>query len=314
MTFTQLEYIVAVNTHRQFAAAAESCFVTQPTLSMQIQKLEEEIGIKIFDRSKQPVVPTESGVEIIEQARKILQEKYDLEELIASRKGFVNGELKVGIIPTLAPYLLPLFLQDFTSKYENVKLQITELTTERIIKQLKDGKIDAAILATPLHDSSLKEDVLFHEKLIAYVSINSELFNKKIIHSEDIDANKIWLLEEGHCFRNQILNLCDIKKRSNKVNHFEYEAGSIETLRRLVDLGDGITIIPELATYGLSSDRRSQLKNFPEPSPVREISIVTHRDFVKRRLVNALKQTILDNLPKGIQQKEATNKVLSIKN
>lgn len=298
MTFTQLEYISAVNTYRQFALAAENCFVTQPTLSMQIQKLEEEIGVKIFDRSKQPVVPTEAGIEILEQARKILQEKFNLEELIAAQKGFVNGTLKVGIIPTLAPYLLPLFLQNFTEKYENVKLQVIELTTENIVRQLKEGKIDTGILATPLHDNSIKEDILFHEKMIAYVSTKNPAITKSEIEPKDIDPNKLWLLEEGHCFRSQIINLCELKKQMNVNHNFEYEAGSIETLRRLVDLGDGVTIIPELATLDMSENQKKQLRYFPKPNPVREISIVTHRDFVKKRLVKALKNTVLESLPK----------------
>lgn len=204
----------------------------------------------------------------------------------------------MGIIPTLAPYLLPLFLQNFTEKYENVKLQVIELTTENIVRQLKEGKIDTGILATPLHDNSIKEDILFHEKMIAYVSTKNPAITKSEIQPKDIDPNKLWLLEEGHCFRSQIINLCELKKQMNVNHNFEYEAGSIETLRRLVDLGDGVTIIPELATLDMSENQKKQLRYFPNPNPVREISIVTHRDFVKKRLVKALKNTVLESLPK----------------
>ncbi len=309
MTFTQLEYINAVNIHRHFATAAESCYVTQPTLSMQIQKLEEELGVKIFDRSKQPVIPTEAGQEILEFARKILADKNNMEEHLAAQKGIVNGILKLGVIPTLAPYLLPLFIPAFTQKYPHVRLQITELTTEILIHQLKEGKIDTGLIVTPLQDNSIKEDVLFYEKMIAYVSEKNNVFAKEYILPNDIDPNKLWLLEEGHCFRSQIINLCELKKKSAGHNYFEYEAGSLETLRRMVDMGDGITILPELATLDMTKEQKNHLRPFNAPSPVREISIVTHRDFIKRRLVNALRNSILDNLPKKFNA-ENPNKII----
>ncbi|MFT4202518.1 MAG: hydrogen peroxide-inducible genes activator [Chitinophagaceae bacterium] len=305
MTFTQLEYIVAVNTYRHFATAAENCFVTQPTLSMQIQKLEEELGIKIFDRSKQPVVPTEAGADIIQQAKVILQQRNDLLDVIASKKGIVNGELRLGIIPTLAPYLIPMFVPTFTQKFPMVRIQITELTTESLLIQLKEGKIDAGIVVTPLHENGIKEEVLFYEQMLAYVSEKSELYKKDFILSRDINPNKLWLLEEGHCFRSQIINLCELRKKSrDSGNLFEYEAGSLETLRRMVDIGDGITILPELATYDLNKNQKSRLRRFLEPAPVREVSIVTHRDFVKKKLVSALKKVLLDTLPESLKKNE----------
>ncbi len=304
MTFTQLEYIVAVNTYRHFATAAENCFVTQPTLSMQIQKLEEELGIKIFDRSKQPVVPTEAGEEIIQQAKVILQNRNELLETIASKKGIVNGELRLGIIPTLAPYLIPLFMPVFGKKYPMVKVQITELTTENLLIQLKGGKIDAGIVVTPLHENGIREDVLFYEQLMAYVSEKNDLNKKDFILSKDIDPNKLWLLEEGHCFRSQIINLCELRKKSKDGNLFEYEAGSLETLRRMVDIGDGITILPELATFDLNKSQKNRLKKFQDPAPVREVSIVTHRDFVKKKLVAALKKVILETIPESLKHNE----------
>lgn len=305
MTFTQLEYIVAVNTYRHFATAAENCFVTQPTLSMQIQKLEEELGVKIFDRSKQPVVPTEAGEEIIQQAKVILQERNDLLDTIATKKNIVNGELRVGIIPTLAPYLIPLFIPTFSKKYPMVRILITELTTENLIIHLKEGKIDAGIVVTPLHENGIKEDILFYERMLAYVSDKNELHKKDIISPKEINPNKIWLLEEGHCFRSQIINLCELRKKNKDGgNLFEYEAGSLETLRRMVDIGDGITILPELATFDLNKSQKNHLRPFVEPSPVREVSIVTHRDFVKKKLVSALKNVILDTIPSDLKQNE----------
>ncbi|WP_447642634.1 MULTISPECIES: hydrogen peroxide-inducible genes activator [Chitinophagaceae] len=303
MTFTQLEYIVAVNTYRHFATAAENCFVTQPTLSMQIQKLEEELGIKIFDRSKQPVVPTEAGEDIIQQAKIILQQRNDLLDVIASKKGTVNGELRLGIIPTLAPYLIPLFIPTFSKRYPMVRMQVTELTTENLLQQLKEGKIDAGIVVTPLHEAGIKEDVLFYERMLAYVSEKNSLYEKDFILPKEIDTNKLWLLEEGHCFRSQIINLCELRRKNkNGGNLFEYEAGSLETLRRMVDIGDGITILPELATYDLNKNQKSRLRRFQEPAPVREVSMVTHRDFVKKKLVAALKNVILHTIPENLKQ------------
>lgn len=301
MTFTQLEYIVAVDMYRHFAEAAQHCFVTQPTLSMQIHKLEEELGVKIFDRSKQPVLPTEAGVEIIEQSRRILSERNALTEMIDSRKGIVNGELKVGIIPTLAPYLLPLFITTFTKKYPQVRLVVNELTTANIIVKLREGKIDAGILVTPLQEQGIKEDVLFYEELTAYVSKNNEAYKKNYVLAKDIDPDKLWLLEEGHCFRSQIVNLCELR-RSGKTAHFEYEAGSLETLRRMVDLNDGITILPELASLDFTGQQMKMIRHFKHPAPVREVSIVTHRDFVKRKLVEVMKHTILQCIPDKLRK------------
>ncbi len=307
MTFVQLEYIVALDTFRHFADAAAKCFVTQPTLSMQILKLEEELGIKIFDRSKQPVLPTDAGVEIIEQARKILAERDIITENIAEKKGIVNGELKIGIIPTLAPYLLPLCIHPFTKKYPHVKLIVTELTTELIIAKLREGKIDVGLLITPLQQQGIQEHVLFYEELVAYISKNNTAYKKTYILDKDIDPNKLWLLEEGHCFRSQILNLCELRKSSREASHFQYEAGSLETLRRMVDLNDGITILPELATIDFTQKQLRNLRYFKKPAPVREVSIITHRHFSKKKLVEIFKQVILDSIPEKIRANKKNN-------
>ena len=306
MTLVQLEYIIAVDQYRHFAAAAESCFVTQPTLSMQVQKLEEELGLKLFDRSKQPVVPTEYGFEIIEQARKIIMEREALLEIIEAKKGVIRGEFRIGIIPTLAPYLLPLFIQSFTQKYPLIKLQITELTTSSLIAKLKDGKIDAGILVTPLQENGIKETPLFYEEMLAYVSKTNAAFQKTYMLPVDIDPEKLWLLEEGHCFRSQIMNLCQLRKKSEHGIQFEYEAGSLETLRRMVDLYDGVTILPELATIDLTEEQKIHLRHFKQPVPVREVSLVVHRTFVKKRLVEAMKQEIMDHIPEKIRKNRKT--------
>jgi LysR family hydrogen peroxide-inducible transcriptional activator len=307
MTLVQLEYIVALDRYRHFAQAAANCFVTQPTLSMQIHKLEQELGLKLFDRSKQPVLPTEAGAEVLEQARKIIAEKERLHEMVNGRKGIISGELKVGIIPTLAPYLLPLFAQEFTQTYPNVKLIVNEMMTDLIISRLREGTIHAGILVTPLQESGIKEDVLFYEELMVYVSRKNEYLRKNYVLAQDIDPNKLWLLEEGHCFRSQIMNLCELQRASKEGHSFEYEAGSTETLRRMVEISDGITILPELATMDLTAKQQEQLRRFKRPSPMREVSLVVHRDFVKKKLIEILKKEIIAAVPEKIKRNRNSN-------
>jgi len=305
MTFTQLEYIVAVDNTRHFARAAAQCFVTQPTLSMQIQKLEDELGLKIFDRAHQPVIATDGGKEIIAQARRILAERHVIEDIVQVQKGVLQGQLSIGIIPTLAPYLLPLFITTFTKKYPNIKLVVTEITTKDMIAALKESRVDAGLLVTPLSESGLTEEPLFYEELVAYVSKNNKAYKKQYVLPADIDGDKLWLLEEGHCFRSQIVALCELRRQSKEGSQFEYEAGSIETLRRLVEVNDGITIIPELATLDMGARQQSQLRHFKSPAPVRQVSLVTHRNYAKRRLLQALQQTVLDALPPKIRKNKS---------
>ena len=307
MTFIQLEYIVALDTFRHFTLAAEHCYVTQPTLSMQVQKLEEELGIVIFDRSKQPVIPTAMGIEVIDQAKNILTQRDVLRELIEYKKGTLTGELRIGIIPTLAPYLLPLFIQQFARQYAKVKLVISEITTDSIIHSLKEGTIDAGILVTPLQQKGIKEYVLFYEEMLVYLSKKNALYKKSYVLAQDIDPNKLWLLEEGHCFRSQIENLCELRKQSRAGSHFDYETGSIETLRRMVDINDGITIIPELATLNMPTKQLQLTRKFKNPVPVREVSVVVQRDFVKKRLIDALRESILVAVPEKIRKNRSSN-------
>ncbi len=300
MTLTQLEYITAVDTYRHFVLASEKCFVTQPTLSMQIQKLEEELGVKIFDRTKQPVMPTEIGSSIIAQARTILREAHLVKDLINSQKDKMTGELRVGIIPTLAPYLLPPLFQNVREKYPQLNLVIKETITEEVIHELKNNRLDCGVVVTPLKDASIKEDILFYEELFVYVSKKNALFNKKYVLATEIDPNQLWLLEEGHCFRSQILNLCELRKSSDL--HFKYETGNIETLKRMVDRSDGITILPELAVMEFGKAEMKFVKRLKEPSPAREVSLVTHRDHIKTKLINTLKEEILNIVPKRMQK------------
>ncbi len=307
MTITQLDYIIALDTYRHFATAADKCFVTQPTLSMQVQKLEDELGSKLFDRSKQPVIPTEIGEEVIQQARIIVHEVKMLHQLIQDRQGVLRGELRIGIIPTLAPYLLPLFLHPFLLKYPDIKIRVKEMTTDIIVEKLKAGKIDAGLLVTPLQDNSIREYPLFYEELIAYVSKKNSAYKKTYVLADDIDLKELWLLEEGHCFRSQIVNLCELKKMSKQQSNFEYEAGSVETLRKMVEMNNGVTILPEMATLDFTVKQLNMIRHFKSPVPVREVSLVTHRDYVKKKLVDVLKVAIIEAIPPKIMLNKNKN-------
>lgn len=303
MNLQQLEYILAVDSERHFQRAAEKCFVTQATLSMMIRKLEEELGAKIFDRSKHPVEPTEIGMKVIAQARRVVAGARRVKEMVAEEKGTIRGELRLGIIPTLAPYLLPRFLSNFSERYPELKLIISEHTTETIIHLIKSGHLDFGLLATPLNDPLLRERPLFYERYYLYVSDREKGYNKHYILPTSIDVKRLWLLEEGHCMRSQILNLCELKKKAEVDERIHYEAGSIETLKNIVERNLGITIIPELSVLNLTARQKKRLRYFRPPAPVREISIVTGLDFIKDKLLEALQESILTNIPESMTEK-----------
>ncbi|AXE16977.1 hydrogen peroxide-inducible genes activator [Runella rosea] len=302
MTFVQLEYLVALDTYRHFAMAAENCCVTQPTLSMQVQKLEDELGVKLFDRSKQPVVPTEIGQLVIKQARLLLRESAQIKDIVDEHRGTVAGEIRVGIIPTLAPYLLPLFLDNFIKKYPQVKLKVIELTTEQLISKLNKDLLDVGIVVTPLQDDRITEYPLFYEEFVAYLSESEKAYQKEFILSEDIDPNHLWLLEEGHCIRGQILNICELRKQNSHMRNFEYEAGSIETLKRMVEHYGGVTILPELSLRDLTEKQRLQVRHFHVPTPTREVSLVMLRHHLKKSIIEAMKTEILNVIPEKMKQ------------
>jgi LysR family transcriptional regulator, hydrogen peroxide-inducible genes activator len=302
MTLQQLEYVVAVDTFKQFSAAADKCFVAQPSLSAMIQKLEAELGVKIFDRNKQPILPTTIGAEIIAQARLILNESENLKQLVKDRLETISGELKLGIIPTLAPYLLPLFLKDFSEKYRDLKLSITELTTENIVANLKKGILDVGIMATPSNENQLLDDPIFYEEFMVYAPNEKTTLPKKYLLAEDIDTNRLMLLQEGHCMRAQVINLCALQKTQRARHNISYEAGSLETLKRLVEAHTGITILPHLAILDMNEDQMESVRFFKSPAPVREISLVTHPSLAKKKLISILKEAILNNLPTAIKQ------------
>lgn len=302
MTLTQLEYLVAVDTHRSFAKAAKHCYVTQPTLSMQIKKVEEELKVLLFDRSKKPVVTTEMGIQVINQARIILQEAGRIPEIIQNQKDEIKGELHVGIIPTLSPYLLPLFITKFIEKYPEVTLVVEEILSSEIIKKLKDDRLDVGILVTPLNEKSIVEFPMFYEKFFIYMSTKHPLFTKEQIHLKELDVSEMWLLQEGHCFRSQTLNICGEKKNEN--TRLRFESGSLETLKRIVEKQFGYTFLPELATIDMEPSRLKFLKSFQDPEPMREVSLITHRSFIKKRLINLLFNEIKAHLPPHLLDKD----------
>lgn len=311
MNLQQLEYIIALDEHQHFVRAAEACFVTQPTLSAMIQKLEEELSCQIFDRSKQPVRTTEEGERIIAQARKVLFEVQSLKEIAQEQGSELKGSLRLAIIPTLAPYLLPLFLKHFTEAYPLVKLHIQELTTAEILSRLERDTLDAGILATPSKHAGMHESPLFYETFHVYAGKNAPLPNKHYLMAEDLDLDQLWLLEEGHCMRTQVMRLCELKKQGSSSMGLQYASGSIEALIRMVDAYDGLTILPELAVQNWDSERRKQLHPFASPAPEREISLVTYRKGNKQRLYDALRTSILSNIPNSIKL-QASGEVISI--
>lgn len=298
MTLQQLEYIVTVAKEQSFSRAAERCFVTQPTLSMQIQKLEETLGVIIFDRSKHPVIPTAMGKEIVEQAVKVLVEGRRLQEIVASSKDQISGELRVGIIPTVAPYLVPLFLMDFLKSNPNINLVLNELPTDQIIKHLKADLLDAGILVTPLNDIQVSEKPLYYEPFVAYISPNSAMFKRSRMSPKEMDLREIWLLNEGHCMQSQVINLCYERKKQQLVPNFEYRAGSIETLRKMVEISGGATLLPMLAITDFNEEQKRMIRYFENPEPVREVSLITHRNFVKKSLIDVLSNCIKQKIPK----------------
>lgn len=316
MNLQQLEYIIAIDKYRHFVKAAEACFVTQATLSMMIKKLEEELEVKIFDRSKQPVIPTDIGEKIILQAKITLQHAQKIKELVNEEQDKISGNLRIGIIPTLAPYLLPLFLPSFLKNYPLVKVQISELTTEEIIQRLERNEIDAGILATPLENKMLIEKPLFYEEFVVYASKTEKFMHKKYLLAEDIDVNRLWLLEEGHCLRSQVINLCELKNKEKEVHQLDFAAASIETLKKIVEINDGITIIPSLALADMTEKQKLNLRYFKSPAPVREIGLVTYRHFIKEKLLLSLENEILKAIPsemKTPKKKEVLSAVLKSK-
>jgi LysR family hydrogen peroxide-inducible transcriptional activator len=301
-TITQLEYVVAVAKTRHFGQAAEICHVAQPSLSMQIQKLEDELDTTIFDRSKKPIGVTELGQVIILQAQKVLAEHKKLKEMALNSGHEPQGLFHLGVIPTLSPYLLPLFIGSFSSKYPKVQLKINEYQTSDIIKKIMDDEIDAGLLVSPLEDKRIIERPLFFEPFYAYVSQNHILSKRKFLREEDLSDDNLWLLEEGHCFRDQVLKVCSLKRQHAALENVEFAGGNLETLKNMVKTNSGYTLLPELAVESLAQEeKKTYIKKFKKPVPTREVSLVYSRNFFKQSTLEALEREIQDHLPTRLQ-------------
>ncbi len=303
MNLQQLEYIVALDIHRNHVKAAEHCHVTQPTLSMMVKKLEAELGVKIFDKSL-PLKPTSSGELIIARARMILQEIRNLKDTISYAKDSIKGEFRLGVIPTLAPYLLPRFLNEFLEKNPETSFTVTELRTNDITRYLKTNRLDLAILVTPVDDKDIREIPVFYEPILLYTSEKLKFFQQDRINLKSITTENLLMLEEGHCFRGQVENLCPAKGKLTQ-HQLNYQSGSFETLKAMVDNNYGYTLIPELAV----STKSKHVRHFVAPEPVREVSIAVHTSFVKETLINKLREAILKAIPPHFRKSEKGTRV-----
>ena len=292
MTLQQLEYIIALDKTRHFVRAAEMCGVTQPTLSAMIQKLEDELDCRIFDRSSHPIVPTEVGAMILQQAQVVMFNVHQLRENVLTQKGSVTGSLSLAIIPTVAPYLLPELITLFRRDYVDISLKISEMRTETIIEKLHSAEIDMAILSTPLDDPKILEVPLYYEKFVAYISPNEPLYLQDEVSTNDMQLDHLWVLEEGHCLRNQVFNFC-----KNKTHSAIYEAGSIDTLVKIVDRNGGYTVIPELHINLLTDVQKQHLRKIVRPEATREIALVIRHDYVREGLMNAVANSIKQIIP-----------------
>lgn len=303
-SLTQLEYVLAVQKYGHFAKAAKSCFVTQPTLSMQIQKLEEVLGTVIFDRTKKPILMTETGHRLVEQMQAIVFEARKLDAITKENPdGQIRGELTIGVIPTIAPYLLPRLFPVLADMYPEMKLRIFEMQTHRIVEALEDDEIDGGLLAIPLKDGHLEERSLYWEPFSVLAHKDHPLAQMKRIKYSELRSDDIWLLEEGHCLRHQVLDVCSVRKKQSTKRQFQFESGSLETLKSLVNSFGGYTLLPQLATDSLG--RETILRPFERPAPAREIALVTRRHQFKRNLLDALEKAVIESVPESLTQKKA---------
>ncbi|MFZ4263694.1 hydrogen peroxide-inducible genes activator [Sphingobacterium sp. HJSM2_6] len=312
MNIQQLQYIVAVDEHRHFLKASEACFITPATLSMMIKKLEQELDVVIFDRAKQPVVPTDLGKSIIEKARNVLYHVKELESVAKKGNYELQGEVRIGIIPTLAPYLSHLILPPMMEKYPLLKIRLFEWNTQQIVEALKHDRLDIGIAATPLSNPDIQETPLFYESLVVYSTEKQNPKKKKYLVPADLNMKRLWLLEEDHCLRSQVANLCSLRKKMAENEQLEFEAGSIETLLNMVEMNDGITILPELAIHSLAAHRKEHIAYFKAPIPVREISLLTYRQYVKEKLNIALSNIIKTTIQPLLLHQKGKQRVIEI--
>lgn len=304
MTLQQLEYILAVNQFRHFAKAAEYCRVTQPTLSAMIQKLEEELDIKIFDRSQQPVCPTPIGIHVIEQAQKVLVQANSIKNIIEEEKHSLTGTFRLGILPTIAPYLLPRFFPHLMKKYPQLDIRVVEMKTNDIKKALQTGEIETGIVASLAGMEDFRQTILFYEQFYAYVSREDTLFANEVIRTSDLTGEQLWLLDEGHCFRDQLVRFCQLK--AARASQLAYHLGSMETFMRMVESGKGITFIPELAVLQLNEIQKELVRPFAIPCPTRQIIMLTNQNFIRTTLLETITREIMAEIPQEMLSLKAT--------
>lgn len=305
ISLIQLKYLVAISEEGSFVRAAESLNVTQPALTSQILNLEDDLGVKLIDRTTKPVQPTETGRQIIEQAMLVLQETAKIKDLALSLTLQMSSKLVLGIIPTISPYLVPLFANAFHEKYPDAQLIVKEMLTDDVVHAVKSGAIDAGILAAPIELRNVLLMPLYKERIMLYCSTYHPFYSMKTIPAEALESEDIWFLREGNCFRNQVLNLCaDTKPTTSK---FRYESNSIDSLIRVVDSQNGVTFIPELAIETLSAKRRENIRKVEQMEAGRQVSLVVNKAFLKKRLIKETVQLIHENLPKQILSNEHIN-------
>ncbi|MBQ2364523.1 MAG: hydrogen peroxide-inducible genes activator [Alistipes sp.] len=292
MTIIQLEYLMAVANCGSFSLAAEHCFVTQPSLSMQIKALEEELGVVLLDRTKKPIIPTAVGEVVLEQIRETLRSYNYIRETVVEMRGETAGKMRLGVIPTIAPYLLHKFIPTFVKEYPKVELEISEMVTADIIEALKHDRIDAALVASGTCGEGITEHDLFSDHFYAYISPAHPLFERSNIRIEDIDFKELILLSRGNCMRDQILELCQAAR--NTPSHFYFESGSLDTLMRMVDCTASMTIIPEMALEFIPQSRRNRVKSIAKGATSRRVALAVSRTYVKQSIVEALRKTILN--------------------
>ncbi|SHI30935.1 LysR family transcriptional regulator, hydrogen peroxide-inducible genes activator [Mesonia phycicola] len=304
MTLQQLQYVIALDTYRHFVTAAEKCFVTQPTITIQVKKLEEEIGFLIFDKSKFPLKPTDLGKVFILKAKTILDEVSELKNMVNVELDNLEGEFKIAVIPTISSYLIPLISGSFSEKYPKTILKIQELESDQIILALQKKEIDIGILVTPLNEAFIREIKLYNEPFVFYGQSDYFDDEKKSIDIDELEKlENVWLLEKGHCFRNQVLNICGKQENSNTI---QFQSGSIEALKKMVDNYGGYTLVPEMA---INANDTGRIIHFSEPKPIREVSLVTHQTFSKEVLLNALRLEIIEKTPSEFVKNERFIKV-----
>ncbi|MDY3521234.1 LysR substrate-binding domain-containing protein [Riemerella anatipestifer] len=314
MNVQQLEYLISVDKHKHFGKAAQACFITQPTLSAMIQKLEEELDVKIFDRSTHPIRTTDAGKEILQHAYRIIDEINEMKNKANSLNNILAGKVVLGIIPTVSPFILPVEIFDFLSQNPNIEMEVKELNTDSVIKALKSGEIDAGIIATPHHDADeFFKDVLFNEELMLYSSEYGGENESKFVLPQDIKADKIWLLEEGNCLTTQFENICKLKENRLKPNNLDFKATSISSLLQIVDRVGGITLLPELAANQLENTQKAKISRFRKPFPYREISLIYYKPTYKQKILDEFVKVVRESVQPKLNYTQAPKDYINIR-